>query len=183
MSRIGRKPITLPKGVEVKIETGNLITVKGAKGSLTRQLSPSILFEKTETGFQVNRPDDSNQSRALHGLNRTLFDNMITGVSQGYRRDLEIAGVGYRALKDGNDLVVLLGFSHAIKLQPPEGITFGVEGTTKVFVSGIDKELVGAQAARIRALRPPEPYKGKGIKYAGEIIRRKAGKAGKAGKK
>ncbi len=183
MSRIGRKPITLPKGVEVKIEAGNLVTVKGAKGTLTRQLGPSMIFEKTETGFDVKRPDDSNQSRALHGLNRTLLDNMVTGVSQGYRRDLEIAGVGYRALKDGNDLVVLLGFSHAIKLQPPEGITFGVEGTTKVFVSGIDKELVGAQAARIRALRPPEPYKGKGIRYAGEIIRRKAGKAGKAGKK
>ncbi|NWJ46267.1 MAG: 50S ribosomal protein L6 [Chloroflexi bacterium] len=183
MSRIGRKPITLPKGVEVKIEEGNLVHVKGPKGELSRQLDPTIVFERNDATIEVKRPDDSNRSRAMHGLTRTLLDNMIVGVSAGYRRDLEIAGVGYRAVKDGNDLVLLLGFSHATKLQPPEGITYVVESATKVSVQGIDKEIVGAQAARIRALRPPEPYKGKGIRLAGEVIRRKAGKAGKAGKK
>ncbi len=183
MSRIGRKPIPLPKGVDFKVGEDNTVTVKGPKGTLTRQIPGSVIIEKNETEIVVNRPDDSNTARAMHGLARTLVNNMIVGVTTGYKRDLEITGVGYRALKDGNDLVLLLGFSHAVKLQPPEGITFGVEGNNKVNVQGIDKELVGAQAARIRSLRPPEPYKGKGIKFAGEVIRRKAGKAGKAGKK
>ena len=183
MSRIGRKPISKPKGVEYKIAPDNTVTVKGPKGTLTRKLDSTMIFEETATQILVKRPDDSNRSRAMHGLTRTLLDNMLIGVSTGFRRDMEISGVGYRALKDGNDLVLLLGFSHAIKLVAPDGIVFGVEGTNKVNVQGIDKELVGAQAARIRSLRPPEPYKGKGIRYAGEVIRRKAGKSGKAGKK
>jgi large subunit ribosomal protein L6 len=183
VSRIGKKPITLPKGVEIKVGEDNTVTVKGPKGSLTRQFNPDMQIVQEDGTLEVRRPSESNQHRALHGLSRTLLNNMITGVSTGYRRDLEIAGVGYRALKDGNNLVLLLGYSHAVRLEPPTGITFGVDSPTKINVQGINKEEVGQEAARIRSMRPPEPYKGKGIRYAGEVIRRKAGKAGKAGKK
>jgi len=183
MSRIGRKPIVLPKGLDFKLGADNEVTVKGPKGTLNRKLPATMLIEQKDGQLIVNRPDESNQSRALHGLTRTLLDNMVKGVTEGYRRELEIKGVGYRALKDGNDLVVLLGFSHATKIQPPAGISFEVSAPTKVAIVGIDKEQVGQQAARVRALRPPEPYKGKGVSYAGEVIHRKAGKAGKASKK
>ncbi len=183
MSRIGRKPITLPKGVDFKIDPDNTVTVKGSKGTLTRQFNSDMKISVDNGTITVARPSESNQHRALHGLTRTLVDNMIIGVSDGYRRDLEIAGVGYRALKDGNMLVLLLGYSHAIRLEPPAGITYNIDSPTRVNVQGINKEQVGEEAARIRSMRPPEPYKGKGIRYAGEVIRRKAGKAGKASKK
>lgn len=183
MSRIGRKPITLPKGVDLKISEDNTVTVKGPKGTLTRQFHPDMQIVQQDGTIEVKRPSESGQHRSLHGLSRTLLNNMLVGVSEGYRRDLEIAGVGYRALKDGNMLVLLLGFSHAIRLDPPPGVTYGVDTPTRINVQGIDKEQVGQEAARVRSMRPPEPYKGKGIKYAGEVIRRKAGKAGKTGKK
>lgn len=183
MSRIGRKPVALPKGVDLTIGENNVVTAKGPKGTLTRQFDPELIINREEAQLVVTRPSESNRHRQLHGLTRTLLDNMIIGVSTGYRKQLDISGVGYRALKDGDMLVMLLGFSHAIRLDPPQGIKFAVEGTTKVFVEGIDKELVGQEAARVRSMRPPEPYKGKGVRYSDEIIRRKAGKSGKAGKK
>jgi large subunit ribosomal protein L6 len=183
MSRIGRKPISLPKGVEIQIAEDNTVTVKGSKGTLTRKFHPNMLVSVENGVVEVKRPSESRTDRSLHGLSRTLLNNMIVGVSSGYKRDLDIAGVGYRAVRDGGDIVLLLGYSHAIKLQPPAGITFTVETPTKVSVSGIDKELVGSQAARIRSQRPPEPYKGKGIRYSDEVIRRKAGKTGGKGKK
>ncbi|HEX2915057.1 MAG TPA: 50S ribosomal protein L6 [Chloroflexia bacterium] len=183
MSRIGRKPVALPKGVELTISEDNLVTAKGPKGTLTRQFDPGLTIKQEDGQLIVSRPDESNRMRQLHGLSRTLLENMVVGVSTGFRKNLEISGVGYRALKDGDMLVMLLGFSHAVRLDPPEGIKFGVDGTTKVWVEGIDKELVGQEAARVRMMRPPEPYKGKGVRYANEVIRRKAGKSGKAGKK
>ncbi len=183
MSRIGRKPISMPKGVEFNLGENNLVTVKGPKGSLTRQFDPEMIIKLDDGTLSVNRPSESNRHRQMHGLSRTLLDNMVVGVSSGYRKNLEIAGVGYRALKDGDMLVLLLGFSHSIRLEPPIGIKYSVEGTTKVAVEGIDKELVGQEAARVRKMRPPEPYKGKGVRYSDEVIRRKAGKSGKAGKK
>lgn len=183
MSRIGRKPIALPKGVELSISETNLVTAKGPKGTLTRQFDPEIIIKQEDGQLTVSRPSEANRHRQLHGLTRTLLDNMVIGVSTGYRRNLEIAGVGYRALKDGDMLVMLLGYSHSIRLEPPAGIKFGVDGTTKVSVEGIDKELVGQEAARVRSMRPPEPYKGKGVRYSDEVIKRKAGKSGKAGKK
>ncbi len=183
MSRIGRKPVALPKGVDLQIGENNFVTAKGPKGTLTRQFDPEMIIKLEDGQLTVNRPTESNRHRQLHGLSRTLLDNMVIGVSAGYRKNLDIAGVGYRALKDGDMLVMLLGYSHAIRLDPPAGIKFVVEGTTKVGVEGIDKELVGQEAARVRSMRPPEPYKGKGVRYSTEVIKRKAGKSGKAGKK
>ena len=180
MSRIGNSPITVPAGVEVKID-GQLVEVKGPKGSLSHTVAEPITVEKGEDGqLLVKRPDDARQSKALHGLSRTLVNNLIVGVTDGYEKKLEIVGVGYRAIAKGpSDLELALGFSHPVNIKAPEGITFNVESATKFSVIGIDKQLVGETAANIRKLRKPEPYKGKGIRYAGEHVRRKAGKAGK----
>lgn len=183
MSRIGRMPIIIPAGVTVKIDENNAITVKGAKGELTRNLSKEIIFEQEENKIVVKRPSDEKQHRALHGLTRTLLSNMVIGVTKGFSKTLEIAGVGYRASKSGAKLNLTLGYSHPVEVDPPAGITIDVPAPNKIIVNGIDKELVGAIAAKIRAYREPEPYKGKGIKYEGEIIRRKVGKAGGKGKK
>jgi large subunit ribosomal protein L6 len=182
MSRIGRKPIPVPSSVAVQVGEDNLITVKGPKGELQRRLHPDMIVEQADGQVVVKRPSDERMHRALHGLTRTLIDNMVVGVTQGYKKDLEIVGVGYRALKEGNVLVLQVGYSHPVRHDPPAGITYQVEGTNRVSVQGIDKELVGEEAARIRRVRKPEPYKGKGIRYAGERVRRKAGKAGKVGK-
>jgi large subunit ribosomal protein L6 len=182
MSRIGNKPIPLPKGVTVELD-GLHITVKGPKGTLERDLRPEISVKQEEGQLVVTRPAETNLHRSLHGLTRTLIANMVTGVTDGFTRNLEIAGVGYRVAKDGNNLIFALGFSHPVRVEPPSGITFNVETPTRLSVSGIDKQVVGEQAAQIRKLREPEPYKGKGISYQGERIRRKAGKAGKVGAK
>lgn len=180
MSRIGRMPIALPKGVEVKVEPGNLVTVKGPKGTLTRALHPDMQIEVAGGQVVVRRPSDARHHRALHGLTRALLANMVTGVSEGFRKELEIVGVGYRAELQGRKLVLSLGFSHPVEVEPPEGIAFEVDRSGRKFsVLGIDKELVGEVAAKIRAKRPPEPYKGKGIRYVGEYVRMKAGKGGK----
>ena len=178
MSRIGKKPVPVPKGVTVTID-GQTITVKGAKGELSRELPPEVEFVQEGEEIVVTRRDESRNARQRHGLVRTLIANMVEGVSQGYQKKLEIQGVGYRASVKGKTLVMALGYSHPVEFEPPEGITFAVEGNTNVTVTGIDKEIVGNTAARVRAARPPEPYKGKGVRYAGEQIRRKAGKAGK----
>jgi large subunit ribosomal protein L6 len=177
MSRIGRKPITLPKGVEVKIE-GKEVTVKGAKGALVFGVLPEITVEMKEGSIHVARANDEKHNRAAHGMTRAILNNMVTGVSQGFERILEIIGVGYRAQMQGQNLVLSLGFSHPVEVAPPEGIELAVDGPTKVIVRGIDKQLVGQTAANIRGYRPPEPYKGKGIRYANEFVIRKAGKAG-----
>ncbi|MDI7275584.1 MAG: 50S ribosomal protein L6 [Anaerolineae bacterium] len=184
MSRIGRKPIAVPEGVSVQID-GSTVTVQGPKGKLQRVLHPDMQITRPdESTVLVQRPSDSPRHRALHGLTRALLANMIEGVSRGYRRELVIEGVGYRADMQEGKLVLSVGFSHPVPITPPPGITFEVaRGNRNVFVEGIDKELVGEVAARIRAKRPPEPYKGKGIAYAGERIRRKPGKAGKVGAK
>jgi large subunit ribosomal protein L6 len=180
VSRIGRMPIALPKGVEVKVEPGNLVTVKGPKGTLTRALHPEMQIEVAGGQVVVRRPSDARHHRALHGLTRALLANMVTGVSEGFRKELEIVGVGYRAELQGRKLVLSLGFSHPVEVEPPEGIAFEVDRSGRKFsVLGIDKELVGEVAAKIRAKRPPEPYKGKGIRYVGEYVRMKAGKGGK----
>lgn len=186
MSRIGKKPITLPKGVKVEISKGNFATVKGPKGTLAQQLHPEMLIQQDEAALTVSRPSDGKLHKSLHGLTRTLLYNMIVGVTDGWQRALEINGVGYRAQLEGKSLVLQLGFSHPVKLDPPPDVQYAV-GERKsandplpVFVRGIDKQVVGEEAARIRGLRPPEPYKGKGVKYLEEKIRRKAGKAGKA---
>jgi large subunit ribosomal protein L6 len=181
MSRIGRLPITVPAGVEVVV-TGSHVAVKGPRGSLERQLAPAIGVSLDDSVITVTRPTDTSQHRALHGLTRTLVANMVTGVSEGFARRLELVGVGYRAQKQGNDLVLNLGFSHPIRYTPPEGVTIEVPAPTQIAVSGANKEIVGAVAAKIRSFRKPEPYKGKGVLYAGEKLRRKAGKSGKAGK-
>ena len=180
MSRIGNSPITVQAGVDAKID-GQLVEVKGPKGSLSHTVAEPITVEKGEDGqLLVKRPDDARQSKALHGLSRTLVNNLIVGVTDGYEKKLEIVGVGYRAIAKGpSDLELALGFSHPVNIKAPEGITFNVESATKFSVIGIDKQLVGETAANIRKLRKPEPYKGKGIRYAGEHVRRKAGKAGK----
>jgi len=181
VSRIGRMPIDIPAGVQVQIESGNRVTVKGPKGELSRSLSPDMKIEIVDGQVVVARPSDARHHRALHGLTRALLANMVTGVSVGFRKDLEIVGVGYRAQLQGESLVLALGYSHPVEVEPPAGITFEVleRGGRKFSVAGIDKELVGEVAAKIRAKRPPEPYKGKGIRYAGEHVRIKAGKAGR----
>jgi large subunit ribosomal protein L6 len=182
MSRIGRMPVTLPTGVDVKID-GRTVRVKGPKGELVRTFHPAVEIAREDGTVTVTRKDETQQSRALHGLSRTLLANMVRGVTEGYTRDLEISGTGYRAQLVGKKLQMALGYSHPIEIDPPAGIAFTVETPQKLRVSGIDKELVGELAARIRGLRVPDPYKAKGVKYAGEVIRRKAGKAGKVGAK
>lgn len=183
MSRIGRMPIAVPQGVTVTIEENNAVTVKGPKGELTRVLHKDMIIEKENDTLNVKRPSEEKQHKALHGLTRTLLANMVTGVTQGFSKTLEIAGVGYRASKSGTKLNLTLGFSHPVEVQPPQGINIDVPAPNKIIVSGIDKEAVGALAANIRSYREPEPYKGKGIKYEGEIVRRKVGKSGGKGKK
>ncbi|MEY4045877.1 MAG: 50S ribosomal protein L6 [Candidatus Limnocylindrus sp.] len=182
MSRIGRKPIVVPSGVKVDV-SGRTVTVTGPKGTLKRDLPGAIVVAVSGDSVNVTRPSDSKTDRSLHGLCRTLVANMVEGVSTGFRKNLEINGVGYRAAKSGNKLTLALGYSHPIEIVPPAGISFEVDGQTKVSVIGYDKEAVGQIAAEIRSLRKPEPYKGKGIKYEGETVRRKAGKAGKVGAK
>jgi large subunit ribosomal protein L6 len=182
MSRIGRLPVAIPAGVDVSIE-GRTITVKGPKGTLTRDLHPDMLIRRDDGTIVVERPSEQKFHKQLHGLTRTLVANMVEGVSNGYRKGLEITGVGYRAALVGTKLQLNLGYSHAIEIEPPAGISFEVENPTRLAVVGIDKELVGEIAAKVRSTRKPEPYKGKGVRYAGERIRRKAGKAGKIGAK
>jgi large subunit ribosomal protein L6 len=180
MSRIGNKPIALPKGVDVVIDDGNVVTVKGPKGQLSATFAPSMLLEREDGVINVSRPDDARLHRSLHGLTRTLLNNMVVGVTDGFRKNLEIQGVGYRAAMDGKTLVLSVGYSHPVRMAPPDGITYTLDGLTKISVAGNDKQVVGEEAARIRRVRPPEPYKGKGIRYEGEQVRRKAGKTGKA---
>ena len=178
MSRIGKNPISVPSGVEVKVD-GQDVAVKGPKGELSVTIAEPITVSLEDGVITVSRPDEERESRSLHGLSRTLINNMIVGVTDGYSKALEIVGTGYRVLAKGSNLEFALGYSHPITVEPPEGISFSVDGQTKVAVHGIDKQLVGETAANIRKLRRPEPYKGKGVRYAGEIVRRKVGKAGK----
>ena len=177
MSRIGNKLITLPKGVDFKIDGSNVV-IKGPKGELSLELRPEVSLEIEEGQVKVLRQDDSKPCRAFHGMTRALLNNMVEGVSKGFERVLEIVGVGYRAQMQGKNLVLSLGYSHPIEVEPPQGIELATDGPTKIFVRGIDKQVVGQTAANIRGFRPPEPYKGKGVRYAGEHIIRKAGKAG-----
>ncbi len=179
MSRIGRLPITLPTGVKLEVD-GQLVTVTGPKGSLTHTIAEPIQIAKGEDGnFVVSRPNDERMSKSLHGLSRTLVNNMVIGVTQGYKKTLEVSGTGYRVALKGAGLELQLGFSHPIQVDAPTGIKFAVETPTMFAIEGIDKQLVGEVAANIRKLRKPDPYKGKGVRYQGEVIRRKAGKAGK----
>jgi large subunit ribosomal protein L6 len=177
VSRIGKQPIVMPKGVSLTIEN-DVATVKGPKGILTQAISPDIIVEQEEGQVLVKRNSDAKQYRALHGLTRALLANMVNGVTNGFEKKLELVGVGYRAQMQGKKLVISIGFSHPVEIDPPEGIEFEVPAVTKITVKGIDKQLVGNTAAHIRAIRKPEPYKGKGIKYENETIRRKVGKAG-----
>lgn len=184
MSRIGKMPIPLPSGVQVRID-GSHVTVKGPKGELSRELDPDLSIQLADGQLIVSRPSDQPRQRAMHGLTRSLLANMVAGVSEGFTKTLELQGVGYRVHKQGDNLLLSVGLTGRkgrpqIEVIPPPGISFEVEGTNRIFVTGISKELVGQVAADIRAVRPPEPYKGKGIRYAGEYVRRKAGKAGKA---
>ena len=179
MSRIGKLPVAIPAGVEVKLEEGNVITVKGPKGTLQRKLVDDMNIAVEAGQIVVTRPSDLKRHKSLHGLTRTLINNMVIGVTNGYEKTLEINGVGYRAAKSGKKLTLTLGYSHPVEMIDPEGIETVVEGTNKIIVKGIDKEKVGQFAAEIRTKRPPEPYKGKGIKYSDEFIRRKVGKTGK----
>ena len=178
MSRIGNKPITVPAGVEVTLD-GHKITVKGPKGTLERDIHPNIKVEMDANVITVKRPDDQKENRALHGLTRTLINNMIIGVTEEFTRKLEVNGVGYRAQKQGKKLVLTLGYSHPVEVEEPEGVTFEVPNPNEIIVRGINKEVVGQTATVIRSKRPPEVYRGKGIKYAEEVIRRKVGKTGK----
>ena len=182
MSRIGRLPVPVPSGVDVSID-GRRLTIKGPKGELSRELHPDMLVAREDDRIVVTRPTEQKHHKQLHGLTRTLVNNMVTGVTTGYRKGLEITGVGYRATLVGQKLQLSLGYSHPVEIDPPNGITFELENPTRLAVVGIDKELVGQVAASVRATRKPEPYKGKGVRYAGERVRRKAGKAGKIGGK
>ena len=179
MSRIGRMPVAIPAGVTVTIAENNLVTVKGPKGTLERELPVEMTIKEEDGHIIVTRPNDLKKMKSLHGLTRTLINNMITGVTQGYEKVLEINGVGYRAAKQGKKLTLSLGYSHPVEMEDPDGIETVLEGQNKITVKGINKELVGQYAAEIREKRRPEPYKGKGIKYADEVIRRKVGKTGK----
>ncbi len=179
MSRIGKLPVTVPAGVDVAID-GRTVTVKGPKGTLSHTVVEPITVERADDGtVQLRRPDDERRSKAMHGLSRSLVHNIVIGVTAGYEKKLEIVGVGYRVVKKGDNLEFALGFSHPVVVEPPAGITFTVETPTRFSVSGIDKQLVGETAANIRKIRKPEPYKGKGVRYAGENVRRKVGKTGK----
>jgi len=178
MSRIGRAPITIPTGVEVKVDENNHVTVKGPKGTLERDIAPIIEIEVDGSVINVKRPDDEKESRSLHGLSRTLVANMVEGVSEGFSKTLEVNGVGYRAAKDGNKLVLTVGFSHLVTVEEEPGISIEVPNANAIVISGIDKHQVGQFAADVRGKRPPEPYKGKGIKYSYETIRLKEGKTG-----
>ena len=178
MSRIGRAPITVPAGVEVKVDANNHITVKGPKGTLERDLVPQIKVEVNEGVINVTRPNDEKQNRSLHGLTRTLVANMVTGVTEGFKKTLEVNGVGYRCTKEGNKLVLNIGYSHPVNVEEIDGISIEVPNANTVVINGIDKQKVGQFAADVRAKRPPEPYKGKGIKYSDEVVRRKEGKTG-----
>ena len=178
MSRIGRAPITVPAGVEVSIADNNVVTVKGPKGTLTQQFSANMAIALNNGVLTVSRPNDLKENRALHGLTRTLINNMIVGVTEGFKKELDVNGVGYRVAKEGNKLVMNLGFSHQVTMEEKDGITIEVPGPNKIIISGADKQKVGQFAAEVREKRPPEPYKGKGIKYVDEVIRRKAGKTG-----
>ena len=179
MSRVGKMPIIVPPGVQVSIE-GALVKVKGPKGELSREVDREMRIEQKDGQLIVARPTEQARHRAMHGLTRTLVDNMVKGVSEGFSKTLEMQGVGYRAQMQGSDLVLAVGYSHPVQVAPEPGIQFEVDGTSKIIVKGISKEQVGQVAADVRKIRPPEPYKGKGIRYAGEYVRRKAGKAGKA---
>ncbi len=179
MSRIGRKPINIPAGVEAKFENG-VMTVKGPKGELSQKINPNMTIEIEGAEINVKRPDDDKLNRSLHGLTRTLIHNMVVGVTEGYKKELEVNGVGYRVQKQGNKLVMNIGYSHQVIMEDTEDIKIEVPGPNQIIIHGIDKQKVGQFAAEVREKRPPEPYKGKGIKYAGEYIRRKEGKAGKA---
>ena len=179
MSRIGRMTITVPAGVKVEVSETNLVTVTGPKGTLSEQINPAMIIENDGAVVTVNRPSESKEHKSLHGLSRTLINNMVVGVTEGYKKQLEINGVGYRAAKEGKKLVLNLGYSHNVIFEEPDGITYEVPNANVVIVSGANKQQVGQLASEIRGKRPPEPYLGKGIKYADEKIRRKAGKAGK----
>ncbi len=181
MSRIGKKPIAIPAGVEIKLD-GNTVTVKGPKDTLTQTVHPNMEVKVEGTELLVTRPNDQKENRALHGLTRSLLANMVTGVTEGFTKELEINGVGYRAAMEGKTLVLTIGYSHLVKMETPDGLKCEVPAPNKIVISGADKQAVGQFAAEVRKQRPPEPYKGKGIKYADEHIRRKEGKAGKGGK-
>ena len=178
MSRIGRAPIAIPAGVEINVADNNVVTVKGAKGTLTQQFNPNMTIKVEGAEVIVTRPNDSKENRSLHGLTRTLINNMVIGVTEGYKKELDVNGVGYRVAKEGNKLVMNLGFSHQVIMEEKDGITIEVPGPNKIIINGCDKQKVGQFAAEVREKRPPEPYKGKGIKYVDEVIRRKAGKTG-----
>ena len=178
MSRIGRMPISLPSNVEVTVGEGNLVTVKGPKGTLTQKLSEKMTLTREDNVIHVTRPNDEKENRALHGLTRTLLNNMVVGVTEGYKKELDVNGVGYRVAKEGTNLVMNLGYSHQVIVPEIPGITIEVPGPNKIIIHGCDKQAVGQFAAEVREKRPPEPYKGKGIKYTDEVIRRKVGKTG-----
>ena len=178
MSRIGRMPIAVPAGVEVTVADGNVVTVKGPKGTLTQALAPAMTIKQEGAELLVTRPNDEKANRSLHGLTRTLLHNMILGVTEGFKKELDVNGVGYRVAKEGNKLVMNIGYSHQVTMEEPAGLTIEVPNPNKIIVSGADKQKVGQLAAEIREKRPPEPYKGKGIKYTDEVIRRKEGKTG-----